>query len=124
RSIYSSLKSIDKEKEDDLPAEYLASSLSKQPQLPATKTEEELREEEELQLALALSQSEAESKDHKQKQMKGVYNSRPAAYSPSFQENNAPEKVDGPESDPELARYLNRSYWEKKNLEHEKDKGS
>jgi growth factor-regulated tyrosine kinase substrate len=40
----------------DLPAEYLASPLSKQLQKPAAKTEEEIKEEEELQLALAISQ--------------------------------------------------------------------
>lgn len=53
----------DKEKETDLPAEYLTSSLAQQNQAPPRKTEEELREEEELQLALALSQSEAEHKE-------------------------------------------------------------
>lgn len=47
---------------NDLPAEYLTSSLAQQSQTPARKTEQELKEEEELQLALALSQSEAEIK--------------------------------------------------------------
>ena len=49
----------------DLPAEYLASPLSKQQQKPAAKTEEEMKEEEELQLALAISQSEAEKGNKK-----------------------------------------------------------
>lgn len=53
----------EKEKETDLPAEYLSSSLAQQNQAPPRKTEEELREEEEFQLALALSQSEAEAKE-------------------------------------------------------------
>lgn len=50
------------EEPDELPAEYLKSSLAQQSQNPVRKTDEELREEEELQLALALSQSEAETK--------------------------------------------------------------
>ena len=56
---------VKRESESELPAEYLASPLSKQPQVPdkapssGGKSEAELREEEELQLALAISQSEA-----------------------------------------------------------------
>lgn len=50
---------------NDLPAEYLNSSLAQQCQTPARKTDQELKEEEELQLALALSQSEAEQKNKK-----------------------------------------------------------
>lgn len=50
---------------NDLPAEYLSSSLAQQSQTPARKTDQELKEEEELQLALALSQSEAEQKNKK-----------------------------------------------------------
>lgn len=73
---------------NDLPAEYLNSSLAQQSQVraninafhfkrsinretsylylqtPVRKTDQELKEEEELQLALALSQSEAELKSH------------------------------------------------------------
>lgn len=93
-------------KEDELPVEYLKSSLAQQNQLPPPrKTEEELREEEELQLALALSQSEAESK-------------KKAAYIQSYHKSPSPVRrrslTPEPEtpSDPELARYLNRSYWE------------
>ena len=52
----------------ELPAEYLASSLAKQPQEPQPKpklrkSEAELKEEEELQLALRLSMSEAAEKE-------------------------------------------------------------
>lgn len=92
-------------KEDELPQEYLKSSLAQQTQVPARKTEEELREEEELQLALALSQSEAESKK-KSSFIPQTYKSP----SPVRRRSLTPE----PEtpSDPELARYLNRSYWE------------
>ncbi|CAG0918499.1 unnamed protein product [Notodromas monacha] len=75
-----------KEGTDDLPPEYLNSPLSKENQVPKKKTEEELREEEELQLAIALSQSECESK----------------------------AQEDPVELDPELARYLDRSFWETK----------
>ena len=53
----------EKKAEDELPSEYLASSLSKQPQGPPQRSEQEIQEEEELQLALALSQSEHEAKD-------------------------------------------------------------
>ena len=53
----------EKKGEDELPSEYLASSLSKQPQGPPQRSEQEIQEEEELQLALALSQSEQEAKE-------------------------------------------------------------
>ncbi|XP_037073784.1 hepatocyte growth factor-regulated tyrosine kinase substrate-like, partial [Pollicipes pollicipes] len=76
--------------DSDLPPEYLASPLSKQSQAPPPrKTDEELKEEEELNLALAISQSEADA----------------------AKEGEAPSERD-PQADPELARYLNRSYWE------------
>lgn len=96
-----------KKEEDELPAEYLASSLAQQNQQPVRKTEEELREEEELQLALALSQSEAESK-----KQQGYRRTYPKSPSPEPVRSPTPE----PEtpSDPELARYLNRSYWEQR----------
>lgn len=95
-----------KKDEEELPAEYLTSSLAQQNQQPVRKTDEELREEEELQLALALSQSEAESK--KQQSFRRTY---PKSPSPEPQQ---PIRSPTPEtpSDPELARYLNRSYWE------------
>jgi len=53
----------DKKSDDELPSEYLSSSLSKQPQGPPQRSEQEIQEEEELQLALALSQSEQEAKE-------------------------------------------------------------
>ena len=54
---------MDKKSDDELPSEYLASSLAKQPQGPPQRSEQEIQEEEELQLALALSQSEQEAKE-------------------------------------------------------------
>lgn len=99
-----------KKDEDELPAEYLASSLAQQNQQPVRKTEEELREEEELQLALALSQSEAESK--KQHSFHRTY-----PKSPSPEPRRSPSPVEPePPSDPELARYLNRGYWENRQV--------
>lgn len=99
-----------KKDEDELPAEYLASSLAQQSQQPARKTEEELREEEELQLALALSQSEAESK--KQITFLRTY---PKSPSPELRRTPSPVELETP-SDPELARYLNRGYWENRQV--------
>lgn len=99
-----------KKDEDELPAEYLASSLAQQNQQPVRKTEEELREEEELQLALALSQSEAESK--KPQTFLRTY---PKSPSPELRRSPSPVEPETP-SDPELARYLNRNYWENRQI--------
>lgn len=104
----SSAPSTKKAEEDELPAEYLNSSLAAQNQTPARKNEDELREEEELQLALALSQSEAESK--KQQTIRRSYIPK----SPSPEPVRSPSPAEEPASDPELARYLNRSYWEQR----------
>ncbi|CAH1794150.1 unnamed protein product, partial [Owenia fusiformis] len=126
-----------KSKDDDetLPQEYLNSPLSKQPQgrvsslqTPSTggssggKTDEELREEEELQLALALSQSEAESSKAKTKNNYSLHGSQKSDNSHSnIQSNNAilnqtqvAPMMDTSDMDPELARYLNRNYWQQK----------
>ncbi|CRL02557.1 CLUMA_CG015832, isoform A [Clunio marinus] len=99
-----------KKEEEELPAEYLASPLAQQSQQPVRKTEEELREEEELQLALALSQSEAESK--KQQTFVRTY---PKSPSPEMRLSPTPVEPETP-SDPELARYLNRGYWENRQI--------
>ncbi|XP_030382844.1 hepatocyte growth factor-regulated tyrosine kinase substrate isoform X2 [Scaptodrosophila lebanonensis] len=103
--------------DSDLPAEYLNSSLSQQVQTPARKSEQELKEEEELQLALALSQSEAEQKKQKQQQQL----SAAAAYrmqqrSPTPEAPPAPKEYQQEESNPDLAKYLNRSYWEQRKI--------
>lgn len=59
--------------ENELPEEYLKSSLAQQSQVPARKSEQELKEEEELQLAIALSQSEAEAAKAKSIQVRNRF---------------------------------------------------
>lgn len=116
----SGIKSGSRVADSDLPAEYLNSSLSQQVQTPARKSEEELKEEEELQLALALSQSEAEQQKQKQQSLTAAA----AAYrmpqrSPSPEAPPAPKEYQQPieeTSNPELAKYLNRSYWEQRKI--------
>uniref|UniRef100_A0A3Q3WYY5 Hepatocyte growth factor-regulated tyrosine kinase substrate n=1 Tax=Mola mola TaxID=94237 RepID=A0A3Q3WYY5_MOLML len=113
----------------ELPPEYLTSPLSQQSQMPPKRDEAALQEEEELQLAIALSQSEAEEKERtKQKSSYSMYpkaeptpvtSSAPPVstlYTPPMS-SSAPSAED---VDPELARYLNRTYWEKKQEEARK----
>uniref|UniRef100_A0A2C9H6G9 Hepatocyte growth factor-regulated tyrosine kinase substrate n=1 Tax=Anopheles minimus TaxID=112268 RepID=A0A2C9H6G9_9DIPT len=105
--------------EEDLPAEYLSSSLAQQAQGPARKTDEELREEEELQLALALSQSEAETKQQAQPRRVTTFHKAPESpepQTPQAQVKRSPSPVEEPPADPELARYLNRNYWEQRQV--------
>ncbi|XP_046470166.1 hepatocyte growth factor-regulated tyrosine kinase substrate isoform X2 [Neodiprion pinetum] len=110
-------------KETDLPAEYLSSSLAQQQQVPPRKTAEELQEEEELQLALALSQSEAEHKEKEKKRVTSSLKTNPipalsrAAYSPPpSPQGTSPSRMKDEEEEvnPELAKYLNRKYWEQR----------
>ncbi|XP_042561629.1 hepatocyte growth factor-regulated tyrosine kinase substrate isoform X3 [Clupea harengus] len=120
----------------ELPPEYLTSPLSQQsqvwdptalpPQMPPKRDEAALQEEEELQLAIALSQSEAEEKERMRH--KGSYGVYPKA-DPTPVTSSAPpvstlysspvnsSAPSAEEVDPELARYLNRTYWEKKQEE-------
>ncbi|XP_036409319.1 hepatocyte growth factor-regulated tyrosine kinase substrate [Megalops cyprinoides] len=110
----------------ELPPEYLTSPLSQQSQMPPRRDEAALQEEEELQLAIALSQSEAEEKERmRQKTSYSVY---PKAEPPPVTSSappvstlySSPVNSSAPsaeEVDPELARYLNRTYWEKKQEE-------
>ncbi|XP_028311385.1 hepatocyte growth factor-regulated tyrosine kinase substrate isoform X2 [Gouania willdenowi] len=125
----------------ELPPEYLTSPLSQQSQsvarsdsgsplqMPPKKDETALQEEEELQLAIALSQSEAEEKERmRQKNSYSLYpkadptpvtSSAPPVstlYTPPVN-SSAPSAED---VDPEFARYLNRTYWEKKQEEARK----
>ncbi|XP_023205068.1 hepatocyte growth factor-regulated tyrosine kinase substrate isoform X3 [Xiphophorus maculatus] len=107
----------------DLPPEYLTSPLSQQSQMPPKRDEAALQEEEELQLAIALSQSEAEEKERMRH--KNSYSMYPKA-DPTPVTSSAPpvstlytspvnsSAPSAEEVDPELARYLNRTYWEKK----------
>ncbi|XP_060700756.1 hepatocyte growth factor-regulated tyrosine kinase substrate isoform X2 [Hemiscyllium ocellatum] len=110
----------------DLPPEYLTSPLSQQSQLPPKRDEAALQEEEELQLAIALSQSEAEEKERmRQKNTYSMYpktDPTPVTSSapPVSSLYSSPVNSSAPtaeEIDPELARYLNRNYWEKKQEE-------
>ncbi|XP_057319730.1 hepatocyte growth factor-regulated tyrosine kinase substrate [Microplitis mediator] len=115
-------------KETDLPVEYLSSSLAQQQQVPPRKTEEELREEEELQLALALSQSEAEQKEKDKKRATNAYKSNSIStsrttYSPPPSPGPSPSKIHEEETDPELAKYLNRKYWEQRQIVNEEQTG-
>ncbi|KAF7273042.1 hypothetical protein GWI33_014233 [Rhynchophorus ferrugineus] len=97
--------------ETDLPPEYLKSSLAQQSQEPPRKSEEEIREEEDLQLALALSQSEAEAKEKEKLRATSVLlNTYKTAPEPTT--NRSPSPQEEPTTNPELDRYLNRSYWE------------
>uniref|UniRef100_A0A8C5QTK7 Hepatocyte growth factor-regulated tyrosine kinase substrate n=1 Tax=Leptobrachium leishanense TaxID=445787 RepID=A0A8C5QTK7_9ANUR len=113
----------------ELPPEYLTSPLSQQSQMPPKRDETALQEEEELQLAIALSQSEAEEKERmKQKTTYGMYpkadpvpvtsSAPPASTLYSSVVNSSAPLAE--EIDPELARYLNRNYWEKKQEEVQK----
>ncbi|XP_070163301.1 hepatocyte growth factor-regulated tyrosine kinase substrate isoform X2 [Polyergus mexicanus] len=112
-------------KETDLPAEYLKSTLAQQQQVPVRKTEEELREEEELNLAIALSQSEAEQKEKEKKRATSALKSNPApisrtTYSPPLSPGPSPSRIqDDDEIEPELAKYLNRKYWEQRQTVNE-----
>uniref|UniRef100_A0A8D1S9S1 Hepatocyte growth factor-regulated tyrosine kinase substrate n=1 Tax=Sus scrofa TaxID=9823 RepID=A0A8D1S9S1_PIG len=99
------------------------------PQLPPKRDETALQEEEELQLALALSQSEAEEKERmRQKSAYAAYpkaEPAPVASSapPASSLYSSPVNSSAPlaeDIDPELARYLNRNYWEKKQEEARK----
>ncbi|CAL9693217.1 unnamed protein product [Knipowitschia caucasica] len=113
----------------ELPPEYLTSPLSQQSQMPPKRDEAALQEEEELQLAIALSQSEAEEKERMRH--KNSYSMYPKAdptpvtssAPPVSTLYTAPMTSSAPSAedvDPELARYLNRTYWEKKQEEARK----
>lgn len=83
------------------------------------KSAEELQEEEELQLALALSKSEAENKEKEKLRATSSLlggnwrqSSSPTPPSTSPGGTSPVNPVKDQDMDPELARYLNRSYWE------------
>ncbi|XP_015436469.1 PREDICTED: hepatocyte growth factor-regulated tyrosine kinase substrate isoform X2 [Dufourea novaeangliae] len=107
-------------KEADLPAEYLNSSLAQQQQVPPKKTAAELQEEEELNLAIALSQSEAEHKEKEKKRTTSTIKSNTSTlnrttYSPPPSPGPSPSALQEEEEiEPELAKYLNRRYWEQR----------
>lgn len=116
---------------DDLPAEYLNSSLAKEVQTKPKATESEIKaqEEEELQLAMALSLSAAESEKQQQpkRTLVGSGNqdpiySAPASSPYAFVEPKSSlysdvvtdsKRVSEP-SETELSHYLDRDYWQKR----------
>ncbi|XP_078807076.1 hepatocyte growth factor-regulated tyrosine kinase substrate isoform X4 [Oryzias latipes] len=129
----------------ELPPEYLTSPLSQQSQMPPKKDEAALQEEEELQLAIALSQSEAEEKERMRPErtsnltgLHGHLQRHKNSYSVYPKTDPTPVTSSAPpvstlytppvnssaplaeDVDPELARYLNRTYWEKKQEEARK----
>uniref|UniRef100_A0A0K8TSJ0 Hepatocyte growth factor-regulated tyrosine kinase substrate n=1 Tax=Tabanus bromius TaxID=304241 RepID=A0A0K8TSJ0_TABBR len=101
--------------ETDLPTEYLNSSLAQQSQSPPRKSDQELKEEEELQLAIALSQSEAEQKN-KPSATHRLYQKSPSPEVPIVvsTQNTATPSFEESAPDSELAKYLNRNYWEQR----------
>lgn len=118
--------------DSDLPAEYLASTLAQQSQQPPRKTEAELKEEEELQLALALSQSEAEAQTNRvgsYRPLGDVTGLQSVSIGSNQHSSNGSSKAlppstptmttvaDGSEhGDPEMAKYMNRDYWEQRKV--------
>jgi len=85
-----------------------SSENSKPSSQSQTKTDEELQEEEDLQMAIALSKSEAESKEKLRNQNLSDLTSSYFGSSTS-KKSETSNKVD-----PELEKYLDRGYWEKK----------
>lgn len=103
--------------EELLPSEYMNSLLSKQSQEPpvkVSKSKDELKEEEDLQLAIALSQSEAESNKSRPWSTASIPKQEPP---PSYSPSEASPSYEESDSNPELAKYLNRSFWEQKKVE-------
>lgn len=81
---------------------------------PPRKTEQEIREDEDLELALALSQSEAEAKEkEKMRATSAYFKQEPVISKPAV---SVADRTPSPEH-PELARYLNRPYWENRPLD-------
>lgn len=110
----STKSSVRSEEEDPVLKEYFNSALAKEPQTPAPiSRDDKLKEEEELQLALAISQSEAEV-------AKATGSSRKSSDksgSPKVKTYAASgQQVSDPNAD-EMAKYMDRSYWEKKKQE-------
>lgn len=86
---------------------------------PAGKTEQELREEEELQLALAVSLSEAEAEQKKRQRTTSLPIGTRASSGLSNHNSPGAGRRSEPGSpkvaaDPEMARYLDRDYWQGK----------
>lgn len=101
--------------ESELPQEYLQSSLAQQPQVPPSKTEQEIQEEEDLQLAIALSKSDAENKVKEKLRATSALLSLNSTHTEPVVSSAPTMESSSFDSDPELARYLNRNYWEQRN---------
>ncbi|CAD5221263.1 unnamed protein product [Bursaphelenchus okinawaensis] len=76
------------------------------------------KEEEELQLALAISQSEAEAKEKDRQRSFSTVKDEPT---PSVSIYSGVAQALEPESDPSLAQYLDRDYWERRQASREID---
>jgi len=88
--------------DSDLPLEYLQSDLYKESQAPPPKkSPKELQEEEEMQLALALSMDEQTNKAQIEKEKQQEKQATPVG---------SLNKTE----DPDLEKYFDRAYWEKK----------
>lgn len=126
-------------KPNQVPEDTKTKSSTTSTSQPNKKSEQEIQEEEELQLALALSKSEAESKERERARYsqftgvtKAIGNVSSNSYSsPSTGKSKKSSKSKSSKSsskksssktelppsendDPELARYLNREYWEQR----------
>ncbi|XP_018323996.1 hepatocyte growth factor-regulated tyrosine kinase substrate [Agrilus planipennis] len=110
-----------KQEDSQLPAEYLASSLAQQSQMPPRKTEDELREEEELNLAIALSQSEAEAKEKEKMKVTAELFTPNKVVSEARPKERSPSPPSEEQTNPELARYLDRTYWENRQTTEQND---
>ena len=115
-SLTSSKNAVRSEEDDPVLKEYFNSALAKEPQTPAPMTrDDKLKEEEELQLALAISQSEAEV-------AKASANSRKSSDksgSPKVKTYVASGQQATETKNDEMAKYMDRSYWEKKKQEQQ-----
>lgn len=97
------------------------------------KSEQELQEEEELQLALALSKSEVETNQRATRRSwqppstapsTAITSTPPPAVAAADAGDKASDKMrrkDLADGDPELARYLNRAYWEQRQQQQQQD---
>lgn len=100
------------------------------------KSEQELQEEEELQLALALSKSEVETNQRAARRSwqppsaapsTAVVSTSPPAVAAADAGDKAADKTrrkDLADGDPELARYLNRAYWEQRQQQQQQQDGA
>uniref|UniRef100_A0A1E1XHY8 Hepatocyte growth factor-regulated tyrosine kinase substrate n=1 Tax=Amblyomma aureolatum TaxID=187763 RepID=A0A1E1XHY8_9ACAR len=110
------------------------SSPSQTSSVPAGgKSEQELQEEEELQLALALSKSEVETNQRSTRrswqpasaaQNTATTNATSTPPTADAGELDKVRRKDLADGDPELARYLNRAYWEQRQQQQQQDGGA